>query len=211
MNPVIVIGAGGHAKMVAATLIRQRRQLIGLVDTDISLHGSLLMGIPVKGSDDWVLSYSPASVDLALGIGSVHRPLSRMVVWSAFTDKGYVFSSVMDPSAIVGAEVVLGKGVQILPRAVVNPGTVLGDNVLINTGAIVEHDCQLGDHCHVAPGATVLGGVVMGQASHVGAGAVVLQGLRVGDGVVIGAGAVVVHDVPDKAVVVGVPAHDISP
>ncbi|TAN63279.1 MAG: sugar acetyltransferase, partial [Magnetospirillum sp.] len=90
--------------------------------------------------------------------------------------------------------------------AVLQPDVVLGRGVIVNTRAAVDHDCHLADFVHVAPGVTLSGGVQIGESSHIGTGAVVIEGIRIGKGCVVAAGAVVIDDVPDGALVAGVPA-----
>jgi UDP-perosamine 4-acetyltransferase len=68
----------------------------------------------------------------------------------------------------------------------------------------------IGNHAHIAPGATLSGAVQVGQLSHIGTGASVRQGIRIGERAVVGVGSVVVRDVPDGAVVRGVPARQAN-
>lgn len=206
MKPVIVIGAGGHAKVVLSSLQRLGRAVLGLADNDPANLGCTVLGVAVMGSDDWVLGMAPDQVELALGVGLV-KP--RRAIWSAFTGKGYRFATIIDPTAIIGPDVAWGQAVQVLAGAVVQPCCRLDDNVLINTAAVVEHDCRIGSHAHIAPNATILGGASVGASTHVGAGAVVLQGLSVGSQAIIGAGAVVTHDVADHCTAVGNPARPL--
>ena len=78
---------------------------------------------------------------------------------------------------------------------------------IVNTNASVDHDCRIGEFVHVAPGVAICGGVRVGAGTLVGVGARVLPNVTIGARAVIGAGAVVVHDVPDGAMVTGVPAR----
>jgi sugar O-acyltransferase (sialic acid O-acetyltransferase NeuD family) len=106
-----------------------------------------------------------------------------------------------------GAE--LSAGTQVAPGGIVNRWARLGGHVLVNIGASVSHDCVIGDHVTISPGAAVAGRVRVGPGTFVGIGAAVSDGVAIGEGCLIGAGAVVIRDIPDGAVVAGVPARII--
>lgn len=203
---IIVLGAGGHARVVIDTLQQASRKILGLVDPN-SPPGGEVYGLPVLGGDDVVTQFAPDQVELVNALGATRLPLRRRQLFDQFVALGYTFANVIHPSAIVASDVVLGSGVQVMAGAVIQSGAVLCDNVLINTKASVDHDSRIGAHTHVAPGATICGHVTVGEGSMIGSGAVVIQGIQIGSGVVVGAGSVVVSDVADNTQVVGVPAR----
>lgn len=209
-RPVIVIGAGGHAKVVVAALLRLGRPILGLADASPEKRGARVLGIPIEGGDDWVETYPPDAVELALGIASVGLPRARRAVFESFKAKGYEFVTIVDPTAHLGPDITLGEGAQIMAGAVIQPSTTIGINTLINTRAAIDHDCIIGDHTHVAPGCTVSGFTRIGGGSHLGTGAIVVQSMTIGAHCVVGAGAVVIADIPDRARVVGNPAHELT-
>ena len=202
--PVIVIGGGGHAKVLVSTLLLRRRYLLGFVDLNLALPP--LLGISHLGTDSAVFKYLPGQVELVNGIGSVSCARNRQGVYDRFVEKQYRFATVIHPSAVVATEVEIESGVQIFAGAVVQPGCRLGANAIVNTGARVDHDCIVESHAHVAPGVTLCGAVQVGSGAHIGAGATVIQGVRIGAGSVVGAGALVIRDVPQGVTVIGVPA-----
>jgi len=206
--PVIILGAGGHAKVLIDALRVQSAELLGIADADPDKKGQMLLGVPVLGGDDEVMKYPAEKIKLVSGIGSVRVNPLRRKLFEYFKSEGYQFASVTHPSAIIARDVVLSEGVQIMAGAVIQAGCHVGINAIINTGAVVDHDCSIGDHAHIAPGVTLSGGVVVGENAHVGTGATVIQGVRIGRNSLVAAGAVVIHDVAEGATVSGVPAKE---
>ncbi len=208
--PIIVVGAGGHAKVLVDALQRGARRVVGIADQNPALHGKCVLGIEVMGGDEFVRRHAPGSVLLANGIGSVASMQVRAAVYQRFKEEGYDFTTIIHPSAVIGSEVGLGEGVQVLAGAVVGPGVVIGDNSIVNTCASVDHDCHLGRHVHLAPGVVLSGGVTIGAGTHVGTGAVIIQEVTIGAGCLIAAGAVVIADLPPNSRVAGVPARQLK-
>jgi sugar O-acyltransferase (sialic acid O-acetyltransferase NeuD family) len=202
--PLIIIGGGGHAKVLVSTLLLQQRSVLGFVDVNSALPS--LLGTPHLGNDEGVCLYPPEKVRLVNGVGSTGSTALRRAIYERFREKQYNFETVIHPSAIIAPEVHIEDGVQVMAGVVVQPGSRLGTNVIINTGARVDHDCWIDAHAHVAPGATLSGHVRIGSGAHIGAGATIIQGIKVGSAAIVGTGAVVVRDVPAGVTVVGVPA-----
>lgn len=205
--PLIVLGAGGHAKVLIDALRLAGRRILFTVDADPARHGGSVAGVSVRGGDDVVLAHAPETVLLVHGLGSTRQCEDRRRLFERMKQRGYRFASVVHPSAVVSPSASLGEGVQVLAGAVVQPGAALEDDVIVNTNASVDHDCQVGRHSHVGPGACLGGGVRVGERTHVGAGATVIQYRTIGAGVLIGAGSVVVRDLPDGTTAYGVPAR----
>ncbi len=205
-KPVILLGAGGHAKVLLDILLEQNIEVVGIVEKDGADLSLDLYGVPVIGSDSDVQQYPPDKVELVNGIGSIGATALRQKVYEKFKRQGYCFSQVIHPSAVVSRRAELGEGVQILAGAVVNIGVRIRDNSIINTNASVDHDCLIGAHVHIAPGVTLSGGVTVGDGSHIGTGASVVQGMEIGMNVIVGAGAAVIDNIEVGKTVYGIPA-----
>ncbi len=204
----VVLGAGGHAKVVLETLRKEGKcKPVGL--TDLRAKGKLL-GVPILG-DDSVLPglRKKGTRAFVVGVGGVPDNHPRAAVFQHGLDAGLTPISTVHPSAVVSPSASVGAGTMILARALVNAGAEIGRNVIVNSAAVVEHDVRIADHAHVCPGAVVCGEARIGEGAFVGAGAVVIQGVRIGAWAVVGAGAVVVRDVPDAGRVVGAPARPL--
>jgi sugar O-acyltransferase (sialic acid O-acetyltransferase NeuD family) len=208
--PIILIGSGGHAKVLAAALLATSVEVLGLTDINPQRWGSFVCGFKVLGDDGILLQYSPRTVCLANGIGAMGLPVERRRVYEKYKALGFTFSSIVHPSAVISSEVELSEGVQVMAGAVIQPGVRIGENSIVNTGATVDHDCEIGPHVHLAPGVALCGGVRVGAGTHIGAGATVIQNVQIGSDSVVGAGAVVLKDFGNQRKVVGVPARECA-
>lgn len=197
---VVVIGAGGHGKVVIATLQAAGYVIEALLDDDPSKVGQNLLGVCIAGRPDDLLRDSAAEVVLAIGDNASRQAFARRF-------PGASWLSVVHPFAHVHPSVCLGPGSVVFAGGVVQPDTVLGAHVIVNTGCTVDHDCVVKDFAHLAPGVHVSGGVTIGEGALLGIGCCVKPGVSIGAWATVGAGAAVVRDVPDGVVSVGVPAR----
>lgn len=205
--PVIIIGAGGHGKVVAEALLAAGHDVIGFTDKTRSKDEIVYAGIKVLGDDRKIEYWAPKEVLLANGVGSLPGQTLRANIFDDWKQKGYFFTSVIHPSAVVASDSLLEEGVQLMAGAILQPGTRIGRNTIINTAASVDHDCNVGAHAHISPGAVLCGGVTVGDFCHIGASATVIQSRKVADATVVGAGAVVISDLLQGGTVTGVPAR----
>lgn len=208
--PVLIIGAGGHARVLLDLMLEHSKILLGIVDANPALKGKEIFGVPVIGQDDLVFGYSPEAIQLVNAVGSVGSMLVRKGIFEKFKALGFSFQTIVHHSALLGKEVVLAEGVQVMAGVIIQAGAQIGRNSLINTASTVDHDCRIGDHVHIAPGATLSGNVTVGEGTHIGTGANIIQGVHIGRNVIVGAGAVVVGNLPDGVVAVGVPARVVQ-
>lgn len=203
MSGILILGAGGHAKMIADILLRQGLPVKGYLDDNPAAWGTTPLGLPVLGSIDSYMDHQPDGLIMGIGVNAIRRAVVERL-GNAVDD---LWCNAIHPDTTIAASVRLGKGVMISARAVINVDTVIGDHVIINTGAVVEHDCRVGHYAHVAPGSILTGGVTIGEGAFLGAGSVVIPGCAIGEWAVTGAGAVVVRDVPPSVTVKGIPAR----
>jgi UDP-perosamine 4-acetyltransferase len=204
---VVLVGIGGHARVLIEVLGLARRQVLGALTPDAALWGTEVHGVPVLGGDEVLDRLDPAGVELVNAVSSTRSLDLRAELSRRGAERGLQFARVLHPAAIISPSASLGAGVQVLAGAIVQPGCVLGQGCIVNTGAVVEHDCVLGDHVHVAPRAVLSGFVRVGARAHLGTGCVVIQGCDIGEGALVGAGAVVVRSVAANTTVYGNPAR----
>ena len=204
-RPFVLVGGGGHAKVLASILTASGFKLAGFVDNNPNALLSNL-GIKYLGTDHNI-SNSGADFYFVNGIGSTGSADLRRKIFESLTSAGLIFPALVHPFSWRDSGVAIDEGSQIMAGVVVQAGTVIGANVIINTGATIDHDCIIGEHVHVAPGCTLSGNVNVGAGVHIGTGAKIIEGIKIGSGALIGAGAVVTRNVDSGTVVTGVPAR----
>lgn len=208
--PDYVIGAGGHAKVVIDILLKMGRTPAGITDADPVRIGEKILGVPVIGNDQLIYEFEPSGINLVLGIGAIKPNSPRKKICSSFIANGYSFPAIIHPSAIIGHEVIIEAGAQIMSGVVIHPGARIGSGAIINFGACIDHDCVIGSYTHIAPGVTLSGNTRIGEQVHIGTGASVIQNITIGDGALVAAGACVVRDVEAGGLVAGVPAKPMG-
>ena len=182
-KPLIVLGGGGHARVLISALKQNGCSILGITDPDINKHGSYLEGISVIGDDSILSRYAVGDILLVNGRGSVKGTHERRLLFENFKRKGFSFAQVIHPAAVISPGIVLGEGVQVMAGAVIQPGCDIGENSLVNTKASIDHDCKIG-MMHTLPG-SISGNVTVDDNVHLGCGATVIHGIRIGEGSII--------------------------
>lgn len=203
---ILILGAGGHAKVVIDIIeTAELGAIVGILDDDSRKHGAQVLGYTVLGGRNALHELLAASP--LYGVAAIGDNRIRMDAAGWFVQSGGLLLMAVHPLACVARSARIGRGSVVMAGAVVNPDATIGNNVIINTGAVVEHDCVVGDGAHLAPTSALCGGVEIGEGALVGVGAKVLPEVKVGSWALVGAGSTVLGAVPDGASAVGVPAR----
>ena len=203
--PVVLLGGGGHASVLASTLGVLGRTIAGCI---APVPSARLLGVRYLGTGTILASIGPVETEMTAAVGSIAATDIRKTLYEKTAGLGFQFAKIIHPSALVDGFATLGNGVQLWAGANIQAGAGIGDNAVVNSGAIIEHGCQIGEHVHVASGAVLAGDVKEGSCSHVGAGAVILQGCTIGEYATIGAAACVTPNVAGGATVADIPARE---
>jgi UDP-perosamine 4-acetyltransferase len=205
---VLIIGAGGHGKVVLDILRASAvHRPIGFLDADPALTGSTLSGLPVLGQINQLPKLKLKAQGAVVAIGD-NRARARY--GELLRQQGWDLINAIHPRATVSPTATLGANIVIAAGAVVAADAQVADHVIVNTSAVVDHECRIGRAVHICPAAALAGRVTVGEMAFIGLGSRIIQCLTVGSHAVVGAGAVVIADIPDLATVVGIPARVIK-
>lgn len=197
---IIILGAGGHAKVIADIVLSRGDKLIGFLDDNIS--GEVL-GCPILGKITDATQYAK-NCSFIIGIGNNQ---TRKMLADTYKLNWY---TAIHPTVVIARDVSIGEGTVIMADVVINPSSVIGRHCIINTSTVIEHDNNIGDFVHISPHATLCGTVRVGELTHIGAGATVKNNISICNDCVIGAGAVAVENVIVPGTYAGVPAKKIG-
>lgn len=205
---VMVIGAGGHARMVGYTLSRFNDiEIMGFLDGVKKKKNEKIVGtdvIKTKSIIDYLENDNVKNVFLA--IGDNHE---RKKYFEKLKKKNYNIINAVHPSAYISDNADVGDGVFIGINVMVGPEVKIGNNTIINNGSIIDHESNIGNNVQIGPGVNIAGRVDVGDESFIGIGASVIDNIILGKGVTVAAGSVVIKDVDGNTKVAGVPAKPI--
>ena len=194
VKKIIILGGGGHARVIIQGLGLQEAEIHGIIDPGLSKNQKIL-GLQVMGGDELLDQISPQEYDLVIGIGILPGKIARRTVSKAVRKKDFEPITFVHPTAILSPTVKLGSGVQVMAGAVVQNDVYLGNDVVVNTGAILDHETTVGAGSWISPGVTICAGVSIGRDCYIGAGATIIQEILVGDNELIPAGNTIVMNV----------------
>ncbi len=203
MKKLVIIGAGGHGRVIADIARLNGYEDIIFLDDDTSVTDC--GRYKVKGTAKDAVDFAKSGYDISVAVGN-SKIRERLIEDLMSTGK---VVSLIHPSAVIGEEVSVLTGTVIMAGTVINPGASIGKGCIINTGASVDHDNTVGDYSHISVGAHLAGTVTVGRHVWVGIGASVSNNIEICDEVTLGAGAVVIKDIIESGTYVGVPAGRI--
>ena len=201
MSDLIIIGGGGHAKVIADIATETGYKILGFLDDNPDIS-KLLCHSHLGGINDAAKFADKAEFVIAIGNNNMRKTISEK-----FNLK---FATLVHPTAIIGSEVEIGDGSVVMANAVINACAKIGSHCIVNTAAVIEHDCTIGDFTHISPNATLCGTVKIGNNCHIGAGATVINNITICPDCIIGAGAIVIKDIESAGTYVGIPAKTIK-
>ena len=161
---MLILGAGGHAKCVAELAQSLGIQVVGFLDDQQANWGKPFFGLPVLGGINVETVRASDQTGLVIAIGN--NPIRQTLV-EKFAPSRANWLTLRHPSTII------------------SPSAHIGAHVIIGSGAIVEHECVVADYAHIASGARLGGGVYIGSRTTIDTGAVVKRLVRIADDIVV--------------------------
>ena len=196
---LILIGAGGHSRSCIDTIEQEGKYKIGgLVGLNQEV-GSSQFGYEVLSTDSGLNELANQFEFALVALGQIHSPELRICLYEQSIAAGFIFPSIIAPSAYVSPSAKVGAGTIVMQGAILNAGVVVGDNCIINSGALLEHDSKFSDHCHISTGAILNGETSIGSGIFIGSGSVIKEGVSVGAGSLIGMGLALRHNLDEKS------------
>tara|TARA_E500000331_G_C17271873_1_gene719645 strand:- start:8469 stop:9104 length:636 start_codon:yes stop_codon:yes gene_type:complete len=185
---ILLIGSGGHARVVIDALERLDYDLKGIIDLNYKKSKELILGYKVIGNYEKLKKFKPKDYFVFIAIGDNQI---RKKYFNKVKKRGFKIPNIVHPSSNVSKHVSLGKGIFINIKAIINASARIKDNTIINTASIIEHETVIGKNCHICPGAKIAGRVLIGDDTFIGLGTNIIQNVKIGKNTKVGAGLTV--------------------
>lgn len=203
MKKIVLIGYGGHAESVADSIKQAGEyEIVGYTDGCKKNQATEYSYI---GSDDMLHEILDKGIECAaICVGYLGNSSIRDRLYQLVKDIGFQLPSIIDKTAILSADTVVGEGSYIGKGAIINAKSKVGKMCIVNSGAVIEHESKVGDFSHVSVKAVLCGRVMLEDHVFVGANATVVQGINIYTNSTIGAGTIILKDVPENRTVYGI-------
>ena len=203
----VIIGAGTYGEVYLSYLVEAGVEVAGFLDDNETLNGSKIRGVPVLGKISMLETLKETH-----GIEAVYCPLGnnrlRVKFLKYAKELGYKTPNYIHPSVLISPNVHIGScGIYLLPSTVIMPCCDIKDYVMISVNSIISHHTIVEEGVFLSFGVNLGASITVHKYAYIGIGATIMTGVHeLGEDCLIGAGAVVINDVPDKAIMAGVPA-----
>ena len=207
MKKVVIIGASGHAKVIADIIKKSNDEIVGFLDDNLEIQGRVIFDDKIvlgTTSKEDIEKYSDNYFVIGIGSNRVRKIISNKY-------PNLKWYTAIHPNAVIANGVEIGEGTVIMAGVVINPGTKIGNHCIVNTCSSLDHDNILENYVHVSPGSHLAGTVKVGEGTWICAGVTVINNINISNNNIIGAGAVVIDDIIDNDnTYVGVPVRKLA-
>ena len=203
----VILGAGTYGEVYLSYLRDAGINIVGFLDDDVKYKNTFIRDVPVLGQISLLETLKSTH-----GVEAVYCPLGNNVLRVRYltyaNSLGYETPNFIHPSVFISPNVEIGnKGIYILPRTTIMPWCKIKNYVMMSVNSIVSHHSVLDEGTFLSFGVNFGASISAGKYTYCGIGATIMTGVHhLGENCLIGAGAVVIKDVPNNAVMAGVPA-----
>jgi len=209
VNNLIVVGAGGHCRVILSVLkYYENFSVMGIADRTSQTKGEKISDCVIQYSwNDFKKIYKNGTRHAAIAIGNNEE---RKELFLELTDIGFKIPTIIHPASLIEKDAVIENGSLICMGAKIGTKVHIGKSCVVYTGSILDHEVKLGDFVYLSPGCNIAGQVSIDDSSFIGLGSTIIEKTSIGSNVTVGAGSVVLNNIPDNTVVAGVPAKKIK-
>lgn len=212
MKNIVIIGSGGHAKVIADILLKRKEGLkeeldiVGFLDDNFqNLEYREIFNIPILGSLELIEEFKNKDYEYIIAIGN---NLIRKKIADKYSN--LIYYTAIHPTAVIGNMVTIEEGTVVMANAVINSYSKIGKHCILNTSCVIEHDNRIGDYIHISVNAKTGGTVIIEECTWLGISATVKNNIFICDNCMIGAGGVVVKNIKEAGIYIGVPVERIE-
>lgn len=200
---VVIIGAGGHAKVIADIITKSNDNVIGFLDDNLDIQNkTIYLNKTVLGTTKDIDKYKEYYFIIGIGNNNIRENIAN--------NHDLKWYTAIHPNAIIANEVSIEEGSVVMAGSIINTGTKIGKHCIINTKSSLDHDNMIEDYIHISPGATLAGTVHIKEKTWICAGATIINNITIAKNNIIGAGSVVIKDINEEnGTYVGVPARRV--
>ena len=192
---IIIIGAGGHANVLADLIEELNLKAYGVIDPKFKKKETKWKNINIFEEKKFTNQKKFSDYILVNGVGKILNSNRRKEIFISYKKKSFIFKTLIHPFSKVSRQSVISEGVQVMAGAVIQSGVEIGPNAIINTGVSVDHDCIIGKNSHISPGSIICGETKIGDDCFIGAGSVIVNNIEIKSGSVIKAGQIITKSI----------------
>ena len=188
----IVLGTGGHSRVILENLYILNKKNIKIYDFNFSIKKNNTI-LKNKVHDLKKMSKKEISINnnlfLAIGDNEI-----RKKYFNKFKAK-IKMPNLISKNSSISRYSKLGKANFFNNFCFIGPNSKIGNNNIINTKSLIEHDVKIGSHCHIGPSVKIGGGTSIGDNVMCGIGSIIINKINICSNVTIGAGSIITKSI----------------
>lgn len=210
MMKIIIIGVGGHSKVIVDIIQNEQKyEIAGFIDNNLPI-GHKVLGYKVLGKEEEINTlinkHEIYGGIIAIGDNFMRSKIEKKIKQLC---NEFKFINCIHPKSNIAFNVVMGEGNVVMAGATINTSSEIGNHCILNTNCTIEHDNRIANFASIAPNAVTGGNVEVGEFSAIGISATVKHNVSIGYNCIIGASSFVNKDARSNSVYYGISAKFI--